>query len=251
MTETIDSANAAASTLFLGHNGEWWDFWLIASVFVVALAGAAVGVTTAGSIVSHKREARGAEQELERYKLETEKKISEANAAGDAAKARAAEAELNLAKFRTPRADILTNDVLLSIAKKLKPFAGTKFDTGLSGNSGEQADFLWRLEEALASVPQSGSEPRPNAGWIEIDWGLERLGVGAQTLRRGHRAVSGPVAAQNVELHLHPDCRDKLLPAATALVSALQDVGIAARVAAFNTHSSNDDAIHILIGDKQ
>jgi hypothetical protein len=30
MHEAINSANAAASTLFLGHNGEWWDFWLIA-----------------------------------------------------------------------------------------------------------------------------------------------------------------------------------------------------------------------------
>jgi hypothetical protein len=67
MTETIDSANAAASTLFLGQNGEWWDFWLIGSLIFVALAAIAAGVTTTGSIVSHKREAAGAEVALERF----------------------------------------------------------------------------------------------------------------------------------------------------------------------------------------
>lgn len=79
MTETISNANAAASTLFLGHNGEWWDFWLIISVIIAALAATAIGVATVGSIVSHKREAKSAEEALDRYKLETEKKISEAN----------------------------------------------------------------------------------------------------------------------------------------------------------------------------
>jgi hypothetical protein len=93
MTETIDSASAAASTLFLGHSGEFWDFWLIASVVVAALAAIAIGVTTTGSIVSHKREAATAEDALDRFKLETEKKISESNA-------RTKEAELKLAEVR-------------------------------------------------------------------------------------------------------------------------------------------------------
>jgi hypothetical protein len=44
ITETIDSANAAVSTLFLGHNGEWWDFWLIMSVVFAAAAAIAVGM---------------------------------------------------------------------------------------------------------------------------------------------------------------------------------------------------------------
>lgn len=38
MTTTIDNANAAASTLFLGHNGDWCDFWLIVSLVAVAIA---------------------------------------------------------------------------------------------------------------------------------------------------------------------------------------------------------------------
>jgi hypothetical protein len=96
MTETIDSANAAASTLFLGQNGEWWDFWLIMSLIAVALAAIAAGVTTTGSIVSHKREAASAEMALERFKLQTEQKISEADA-------RAAEAKVALEKYKQPR----------------------------------------------------------------------------------------------------------------------------------------------------
>ncbi|MGJ4954947.1 hypothetical protein ACQR1H_04850 [Bradyrhizobium sp. HKCCYLRH2015] len=80
MTETIDSASAATSTVFLGHNGEWWDFWLIISVIFAALAAAAVGIATTGSIVSHKREAESAEKALEVFKLNTEKRVSDSNA---------------------------------------------------------------------------------------------------------------------------------------------------------------------------
>jgi hypothetical protein len=96
MTETISNANAAASTLFLGHNGEWWDFWLIVSVIVAALAATAICVTTFGSIVSHRREAMAAEEALEKYKLDTRARISEANA-------RQKQAELELQKRSNPR----------------------------------------------------------------------------------------------------------------------------------------------------
>ena len=83
MTETIDSAKVAASTLFLGQNGEWWDFWLIASLVFAAVAAIAIGITTTGSIVSHKREASAAEKELDRYKLEAGEKISAAETLGE------------------------------------------------------------------------------------------------------------------------------------------------------------------------
>jgi hypothetical protein len=79
MTETINNANAAASTLFLGQNGEFWDFWLITSVVFAALAAIAIGVTTTGSIVSHKREAAASEGALAKYKLDTAKDIADAN----------------------------------------------------------------------------------------------------------------------------------------------------------------------------
>jgi|NGEPerStandDraft_6_1074524.scaffolds.fasta_scaffold27770_3 hypothetical protein len=103
MTETINSTNAAASTLFLGHNGEWWDFWLIVSVIVAALAATVIGIATTGSIVSHKREAMAAEEALEKYKLEMGKQISTANAAGETAKADAAEATRKAEAERSER----------------------------------------------------------------------------------------------------------------------------------------------------
>ena len=79
-------SNAATSTLFLGHNGEFWDFWLIVSAFAAVAVAAAIGFTTAGSLVSHKREARAAEDALAMYKLETGKKIAEANEGAEKAR---------------------------------------------------------------------------------------------------------------------------------------------------------------------
>ncbi|WP_157083445.1 hypothetical protein [Bradyrhizobium manausense] len=93
MTETISNANTAASTLFLGKNGDWWDFWLIISAIAAAIMATAVGITTAGSLISHKREAALAEETLGQYKLETAKQLAEANA-------RQKEAELKLAQLR-------------------------------------------------------------------------------------------------------------------------------------------------------
>ena len=161
-----------------------------------------------------------------------------------------AEAQLALARFRRPRAELLTTDALNEIAGKLRQFPGSKFDTGLSANSGEQADFLWRLEAALTNVSDA-PQGVASAGWIELGWGVNTMGLGAQILRRGNRPVSGSVAAQNVEIHLHPSHRAQLLPAATALIEALNEAGIVAKDSGFNTHSSNDDAIHIVIGEKQ
>lgn len=109
MTETINNANAAASTLFLGHNGEWWDFWLIVSVIIAALAATAVGIMTTGSLVSHKREAIAAGKALAAYQLETGKQISGANAEAAKANARAAGAQADAARAGE-RASALESD---------------------------------------------------------------------------------------------------------------------------------------------
>jgi len=234
----------------------WWSgFYFWASIVALIL----LGITEIAShryterkefLVAQEQDAKDKQhdEEMARLHLETAK-ITEKAAQLEK---EAADSQLKLATLRTPRARLLTDNVLDSIADKLTPFKGTKFDTGLSVSSGEQADFLWRLETALTQVELYPNEARrKNAGWIELAWGFDRIGVGATAVFRGKRPVSGPVAAQNVEIHLHPSFRDALLPAATALASALMDAGIAAQIAGYNTHNSSDEAIHILIGEKQ
>jgi len=165
-----------------------------------------------------------------------------AKEASDAIVARAqiaaAEAQLELAKFRTPRAALLTSEVLMSITERLKPFAGTQFDCGI-GSNGEQADFWWVLQPAIVA-----------AGWQHLIWQYPPGSLPMLIIQGPNRAGSGNVGAANVEIHLHPDNREKLWLAAMALVGALNEVGIAAREAGFNAHSTNNAAVHILIGPK-
>jgi hypothetical protein len=236
----------------IAATGWWSGFFFWASI--VSLIGLGISEVASHRYADRKDELSADQQRVEKKAHDEEMArlhLETAQVQERAAKLEkeAAEANLSLGRLQTPRATLLTAAALDSIAEKLQPFAGTRFDTGLAANSGEQADFLWRLEMALTNLPPP--ENRLNAGWIEIPWGFNQVGVGAQALRRGTRPVSGSVAAQNVEIHLHPEYRAKLLPAATALISALNDVGIISKEVGFNTYSSNDDAIHVLIGEKQ
>jgi hypothetical protein len=225
MTETINSTNAATSTLFLGHNGEWWDFSLIVAGIFVALAAAAAVIATAGSIVAHKREAAGAELALETFKLETERKISEADA-------RAAEANLELAKFKAPR---LLDDAQQSIvAGKVAMFSGTKFDAGIGPKGDPEPLYLLRsISDSLKSI-----------GWVHVPW----TGDG-ETYTEAPLPAVGLTMVTNVIVDVHPKYWNELGPAAKALVDALNAEGIAAIV---NSRPATIDAdvIHIRIGRK-
>ncbi|MGO8833781.1 MAG: hypothetical protein ACLQE9_13335 [Roseiarcus sp.] len=143
----------------------------------------------------------------------------------------AAEAQLELAKFRATRRSILSGHEA-SLTEKLKAFPGTEFDFGLAHGDGEAMHFAWDLHSPLVA-----------AGWVHIPW----VDFGPK-LHQGNRPPSGQVAATNVEIHIRPQSRAKLLLAATELISGLNEIGIAATDAGCNMHSSNDTAIHILIG---
>jgi hypothetical protein len=123
------------------------------------------------------------------------------------------------------------------ITKKLTPFADTEFDCAFARNSGEQANFWWNLQPALAA-----------AGWKNVPW---RYGESTGGYSQAGRPETGEVAATNVEIHIHPGQRGKLASAASELISALNNVGIEARDMGFNAYNSNPTAIHILIGEKQ
>lgn len=264
MNETISNANAAASTLFLGHSGEWWDSWLIISVIAAAMVATAIGITTAGSIISHKREARSADKALEAYKLTVDAKVADAKkegieagrTAGDAL-VRAAELEkeaanlrLELARLSTPRVRLITPEAAATLVERLKPFAGTKFDIGHAQIGREQWDFLWVLEPIF-----------PQAGWEFVNWnpgplplpGQSRPGVFGKLNWTMQQHIYGVANVSNVSIELSPEFRDKLLPAANALASALEEIGVAAVVEAqpISGLSVTKDAIHLLVGERE
>jgi hypothetical protein len=162
-----------------------------------------------------------------------EARTAEANARAAEAQRQGIEARLELARVRTPRAILFTEGPTAAfISNAARQFPGTNFDTGFDLNSGEQADFAWHLQSALT-----------DGGWLHIP---------VLFITQGNaRPISGSVGATNVEIHLHPQSRDALLPAATALIEVLNKMGIAATDAGFNAHSENASAIHILIGAKQ
>jgi hypothetical protein len=104
----MDTTNAVDSTtLLLGQDGSWWDFWMLISVGAVALAGLSVLIFTAGSVIVHKREAASASAALERYELETAGKVADAKAEGIAAGRAAGDANLQAsnANERASQAD--------------------------------------------------------------------------------------------------------------------------------------------------
>jgi hypothetical protein len=164
----------------------------------------------------------------------SDERVAAAEARASEADQKAAEAQLELARFRAPR--LPTPEQLASLTEKLQPFAGTDFDTGLAANDGEQADFLWLLEPAIVA-----------AGWNHRAWAWPGI-----VIAQGNRPPSGSVAVSGgVSIQVHPTQRERLLPIAHALKSALIEIGIAATVDTFNIHNNTPEAIHILIGRKR
>jgi hypothetical protein len=151
---------------------------------------------------------------------------------------RATNAELELIKFRRPRRDLMTSEAKAKLSDKLKPFARTPFDVGFSGGDGEQADFVWDIEEVLAA-----------AGWSQLPWGVHAVGI--MTIFRNLRPLAGSVGAQNVEIQMEPTWRQSRLSAVEALIAGLNAIGIETRETGYNSASTNVEAIHILIGPKR
>lgn len=146
---------------------------------------------------------------------------------------RASNAESKLVEFRTARRMLMTNKARSEVVNKLQRFSGTNFDGGVSSFESEQVDILWDLEEVLSL-----------AGWQQLPWPRPDI-------TRSLRPAAGLVAAQNVEIQLDPSWRLAGLPAAGALIDALNDIGIEAREAPFNTPNTNVQAVHVVVGPKR
>jgi hypothetical protein len=171
---------------------------------------------------------------LKRARAADDSRVAQAETALAEAMNRAAEAQHELVRFRTSRRSIMAGKEA-EITERLKPHAGTRFESGLD-MGGEIADFWWDLQPLLVS-----------AGWVHVDWSASFV---TQFIKQGRRPVSAPVAAADVEIHIHLTDRDALSAAGAALVAALNEIGIAARDVGFNSPTDTPNAIHIHIGAK-
>lgn len=146
---------AAASTLFLGHNGDWWDFWLMVSVVVLApIAAGAIGLTTAGSIISHQREAEASRTALDRFKVETSGNVAVAHATGMKAGLSASNA---LAKLKDAEARIKEGEAKTADANARAAEANLRAAQLQTQLMPRRADFE-KLTKGLAGQAQTPVE---------------------------------------------------------------------------------------------
>jgi hypothetical protein len=127
----MNATEAAVSTLLLGHDGEWWDGWMLVSLGIAAVVAAFVVAFTTGSVKVHKREAAAASAALERYKLETTGKVAEAASAGIAAgeKAGHAQSDVDAAKIELAKQETLTARATAEAAKATERAAEANLKT--------------------------------------------------------------------------------------------------------------------------
>jgi hypothetical protein len=162
----MNETNAAVSTvLLLGHDGDWWDLWMLASIGTGALVGVFVLLFTVGSVMVHKREARAADAALELYKSETARRVADATSAGIAAgeKAGRAQADVDAAKVEIARQETLTANATAEAAKAKEKAA----EANLKSENLRKQNL--ELEAAVAprgipDVEKAAEELRPFAG---------------------------------------------------------------------------------------
>jgi len=148
------------------------------------------------------------------------------------AQARAAEANLALAKFKAPRR--LSSAQQALFVAKLKPFSGTEYD--LSAKDPEPLDFALDIADVLTT-----------AGWKVQTWTDSEI---VTTLPKRSFAV-GTVVLSGVDVQI----RDPNLSAAR---DALVDVltlsgfeGVRGSFASVSPESPGAKVMHIMIGTKQ
>jgi hypothetical protein len=233
MAHTEGAATSRREKRMLGLGLDAWNNIMIASLAFGALAAVIVGLSTYVVIRLQKTEAQASAAEFDRYKLATEKSISDARARAAIAEKQAAEANLELARLKTPRS--LSPEQHNGIVERLRQFAGTQFDTALVPGDPESAKFLVTIEEVLLQ-----------AGWKQIDWE-----GGDIVFNRDGKPVAGMTSANNVIVAIFPEQIQTLEPAALSLVAALKSAGILADLQnATGITNTNRDALHILMGHK-
>lgn len=120
-----------------------WNVVLLVSLGVAAVAAFAVVVSTTAVIRLQKAVEIETKDEFDRYKLDADKKIAEANA-------RANEASLSLAKLKAGR--FLTPNGQKRVVEEMAPFKGMKVLVGTSPSSTEAVSFAATLTAYLKAA---------------------------------------------------------------------------------------------------
>ena len=175
---------------------------MVVFLILAGLTALAAAASTWAVVHLYVIELAKSDNEFAKYKLKTAKDISEANAA------RAAEARLELEKFKAP--NILSSEQRKRIADKLKSFGGVQFD-GAWTNLDPEIDLLFTaIEETLVS-----------AGWKGVSYN----GGGQLYGRKGYISV-GQANAYGVIVNIDKSKSPNLLWPALDLVKALTEEGI-------------------------
>lgn len=170
----------------------------------------------------------GAERDAERFRAQ----IANATKRASEADEKAAQARLDLAKYKAWR--ILTPQQEESIRATLKSFSGSPYDLGVDPTP-EAINLLVRIDNVVKS---SGWNNKAPVGGVNILFSLK--------LPNGHRVDIAYTSGVIIELS---SPTSKLRPAAEALVTALRSTGLNAKGQLDHTKSPN--AIHIIVGTKQ
>jgi hypothetical protein len=208
------------------------NFWFnVANV--VLLIGAALivvgtyGVFKFGSIKEHLSDERISANEAQTARANADAELAKRETI--ALKLRAADAELQLAKFKAPRN--LTSEQQKSVAMAIQSFSGQKY-CALVPPAGTDTEILWTsLDAALTS-----------AGWLRID---------PPGLMVGNPPAGVAInAAPGVYIGVAPSRRVQIGPAAQALVKALDSEGIIAQAGLDAEAEKDAGTIRIVIGLK-
>jgi hypothetical protein len=211
------------------------DSWNNLIVWLAALAGAfalLAAIATYMAFQLQKQEAIDSAYTFARYKLETGERIAEADA-------RALEAQVQLAKFKSPRN--MTPDQQSRLVEKLARFKGTRFDMALVVGDPEASLFLGQISKTLQL-----------AGWEWVDF-AHAGGPLTFTYTWPGLPNVGQMGAFGVDIFAPPDHASDLSTAAQLLSSALMEDGFSLSGPKTTTTEQgfiNQDAIHVVIGKK-
>jgi hypothetical protein len=162
--------------------------------------------------------------------------IAAANERAAQSEKAAAEAKLELEKFKAPRK---LDSHILAIAERLKKFPDARFDTSVVPGDPEAFTFMAAIAATLES-----------AGWTWVDWNPTGALGGTFTIL-GKPNV-GNFAFFDVMLQVNPESKSKLFEAANVLGGLLNAVGFAATLNVIDNASiPNKDTIHVLVGKKR